>query len=781
MPKFTWEYLRSRPEEMNKLIDLIGHFDAYTSSETDPRLKNFVKQLVQLRDDPEQVNAEHIFNSGMQMLGDRMGYYIGAKPKDAKETEDILKKRFGSEDLEDLMDSLDLPKPGTGAYVAESMRSQVYDELVGDLMFSGVEQLFCSYAAFNDMVRGQPDWRRATIDQKQLEERKKDIGAELTATSNSDFLAELSNEDRIYMIMSGQDGAGLNSFLSRKYIEGAFGRLAEYRKSAREGGPMFPEGPEQYKIAYDMSPKELEKRRTEWAEKEIANCDRYAAKKVASMLACRAVMQLTPEADDTFWDAGVIGKDTYNVAIKYAPGVVASMSRKDLSRIMRKDQDGAALEAAFRKHIATLDEIPSELPDELRPSAKERIEALQEKVKSKETTPSQKRKYALEIIATREAVGAQRGGAGLDATVPANMRERTRKVKENMEKLFKGVENATENFDKYVVSGVTKGHGGKMVEAYRKYYSERVSRVNRGGDLPVDLEDSRMPTARNRIEELQERMRAGENTKSRIEYRNETIRCVAAILAARENVNAKRGGSGLNQQLRDAAQLARRTRELESRLGMLDGDSLYELRELAYKGHGGEMKNAFEKEKYQKQIRDGQKAEKERQTRLAELEAKRAQREAQEAEQAAKQKEAKERLDKRMEFVRQELGRADNPRTRELCLAEMLYLNDTKTMASPTEQLQRLDMTATRKNVTDIQQSELFQKEFKNNLSDKALEDAKNGKIEGLVSTWNDAAKKHGPQDKPEVEKQRNTVYQKTEHQEVEQAEVRRAQSVRAF
>ena len=47
MPKFTWEYLRSRPgemdKEMNKLIDLIGTFDAYTSSETDPRLKNFVK------------------------------------------------------------------------------------------------------------------------------------------------------------------------------------------------------------------------------------------------------------------------------------------------------------------------------------------------------------------------------------------------------------------------------------------------------------------------------------------------------------------------------------------------------------------------------------------------------------------------------------------------------------------------------------------------------------------------------------------------------------------
>ena len=47
------------------------------------------------------------------------------------------------------------------------------------------------------------------------------------------------------------------------------------------------------------------------------------------------------------------------------------------------------------------------------------------------------------------------------------------------------------------------------------------------------------------------------------------------------------------------------------------------------------------------------------------------------------------------------------------------------------------------------------------------------------------AAKKHaekdGPQDRPEVEKQRNTVYQKTEHQEVEQAEVRRAQSMRAF
>ena len=137
------------------------------------------------------MNAEHIFNSGMQMLGDRMGYYYKeAKPEDAKVTEDILK---GLDGYDDLMDSLDLPEPGTGAFVAESMRSRVYDELVSDLMFPGVEQLFCSYAAFNDMVRGQPDWRRATIDQEQLEERRKIIGAELTATSNSDFMAELSN------------------------------------------------------------------------------------------------------------------------------------------------------------------------------------------------------------------------------------------------------------------------------------------------------------------------------------------------------------------------------------------------------------------------------------------------------------------------------------------------------------------------------------------------------------------------------------------------------------
>lgn len=432
---FTWKYLQSRPREMDKLIQLVGTFDAYASSETDPRLKNFVQQLTQLRDDPEQANAEHIFNSGMEMLGDRMGYYRG-KSKDAEVTENILKPIVG---YEDLMDALDMPEPGTGAYVAESMRSRVYEEFGGDLMNPGAEQLFCDYAAFNDMVRGQPNWRRARIDQEQLEERKQDIGAELTTTSTSDFMGELSNEDRVYMIMSGEDGAGLNSFLSRKYIEGAFGRLAEYRKSAKEGGPMFPKGPEQYKIAFDMSPEELEEQRTNWVKNQIVDCDRYAAKK---------------------------------------------------------------------------------------------------------------------------------------------------------------------------------------------------------------------------------------------------------------------------------------------------------------------------------------------------------------AEQAAEREKAKNRLDERMEVVRQELGRADNPKTRELCLAEMLYLNDVKTLASPADQLQRLDMETIRKNVMGIQQSEVFQNVFKNDLSEKVLEEAKNGKIEGLVSTWNDAAKKHaekdGPQDRPEVEKQRNTVYQKTEHQEVEHQEVehqevRRTQSVRAF
>ena len=117
---FTWKYLQSRPKEMDKLIKLIENFDAYTSSETDPRLKNFVERLVQLRDAPEQVNAEKIFNNGMEMLGDRMGYYRG-KSKDAEVTENILKSLNG---YEDLMETLDIPEPGTGAYVAESMRSR---------------------------------------------------------------------------------------------------------------------------------------------------------------------------------------------------------------------------------------------------------------------------------------------------------------------------------------------------------------------------------------------------------------------------------------------------------------------------------------------------------------------------------------------------------------------------------------------------------------------------------------------------------------------------------
>ena len=36
----TWKYLQSRPKEMDKLIQLVGTFDAYASSEKDPRLKN---------------------------------------------------------------------------------------------------------------------------------------------------------------------------------------------------------------------------------------------------------------------------------------------------------------------------------------------------------------------------------------------------------------------------------------------------------------------------------------------------------------------------------------------------------------------------------------------------------------------------------------------------------------------------------------------------------------------------------------------------------------------
>ena len=72
---YSWENLQNKPEEMDQFIGLIEGIDGFISSKVDNRLKDFAGQLLVMKNNPTLPDAQEIFDRGIEMLGDRLGYY----------------------------------------------------------------------------------------------------------------------------------------------------------------------------------------------------------------------------------------------------------------------------------------------------------------------------------------------------------------------------------------------------------------------------------------------------------------------------------------------------------------------------------------------------------------------------------------------------------------------------------------------------------------------------------------------------------------------------------
>lgn len=228
-------------------------------------------------------------------------------------------------------------------------------------------------------------------------------------------------------------------------------------------------------------------------------------------------------------------------------------------------------------------------------TAKQRIEELQKLIKSKKVDDEEKAMYAMQILAIREAVNAERGGKNLDAQVtPELLRQAENRAKDLNRELYYALQindpsyekAGMKAFQKYIFSNATKGHGGQMMENYNMIMRKKLNFETREEALPEDMDVRRMPTAKERIEVLQQQLRIegfdiGEDNRRR---------CLAGILAARESVGAVRGGKNLKNTIPDAKRFNRQAAEFDLKLSVLDEKEMEKLNQLAIKGHGGEMK-----------------------------------------------------------------------------------------------------------------------------------------------------------------------------------------------
>ena len=140
---------------------------------------------------------------------------------------------------------------------------------------------------------------------------------------------------------------------------------------------------------------------------------------------------------------------------------IAANSQADLCRFIAVGH-GGRLESEFRKFLArSADKLPETVPERFMPTARERIEALQMRLRrSPRMAPEKQRDVIMEIMACRRAVGAVRGGGKqLDQPMNGALLADCRA----------GVERALgETVDELMRRGMDlaalarEGHGGKM-------------------------------------------------------------------------------------------------------------------------------------------------------------------------------------------------------------------------------------------------------------------------------------------------------------------------------
>ena len=208
-----------------------------------------------------------------------------------------------------------------------------------------------------------------------------------------------------------------------------------------------------------------------------------------------------------------------------------------------------------------------------------------------------------------EAVNAERGGKNLDTELTQeDERDAEMRAQQLYTELYKALQiddpsyekAGRKAFKKYIFSNATKGHGGQMMENYDMIMRKKINFDTREDALSEDLDPKHLPTAKERIEVLQAQLRikgfdiGDENRR----------RCLAGILAARENVGAVRGGKNLKNRITDARAFNRLDDEMQWKLSVFSEEQIEKMNELAIKGHGGEMKDyadgIFKSEEFQK-------------------------------------------------------------------------------------------------------------------------------------------------------------------------------------
>lgn len=244
---------------------------------------------------------------------------------------------------------------------------------------------------------------------------------------------------------------------------------------------------------------------------------------------------------------------------------------------------GGALEDEFKDYVQNLDVMPQDVPDRYMPTAYDRIEALQKKIR--EPDFPQKENAAdlyVELIAAREAVNAQRGKSDT-----LKVRLEQAKIRETVKtwKNCTAFREFVNDPDSGAREAATAGHGGALADAFKDY----VKNMER---IPEDVPEQMLPTALERNEALKNKLKTMDPLFTEPD---EYTPLYAQMLASRASVGAIRGKKETLEKRIDPKNVNRRAKELTecSAFGAFLARNQETARRLAGEGHGGKLEEGF--------------------------------------------------------------------------------------------------------------------------------------------------------------------------------------------
>ena len=242
---------------------------------------------------------------------------------------------------------------------------------------------------------------------------------------------------------------------------------------------------------------------------------------------------------------------------------------------------GGLLEDKYREYIVNMEHIPADVPTKYMPTAIDHIEGLKtrmEKPGFKIAEVEDQVKVYAELLASRQAVDAVRGDK--KSLAPKLNGAKLNEAYDKWIKCKAFKDFVTANKD-VAYNAATSGHGGALEDKFREY-------VKNMDHIPEDVPDSYMPTAIERTEILQKKIKAADPEKKKL--------LMKELMATRMAVKSVRKDKTTLQKVVPAEKLNKAFTKLNNSPSVatfLDTGRPGELESAARDGHGGALDDKF--------------------------------------------------------------------------------------------------------------------------------------------------------------------------------------------